>query len=160
MLRMQLALNAGIQLYINQPKIFQFKNGLIYCYYYLFKGARILVHNRTTYPQFFNGIMIPSGSQAYVQVDRVFSSHMEQPYSDCVRNIDENYPSKFVKILLKTGYAYTQQLCFMACYQNVVIKQCGCYELYSQTVTSYPYINETDVQSCRNSSQIRCHELV
>lgn len=122
-------------------------------------GARLVVHNHTIFPAFFDGIYIPSGMQNNIMVERKFSSHLEQPYSDCTKNIDINYPSKLVKAILSTGYSYTQQNCFYTCFQFYLIENCGCYD-FSSFVPINTYMNATNLQPCLNFSQINCDSKV
>lgn len=107
-------------------------------------------------PTLFNGISLPSGRQTSLEVQRKFSNMMEKPYSDCVENIDENYPSDLVKTLLKKGYAYTQQNCFLACYQSYVKKSCGCYDVIAYFISGTPDLNFSSIEFCTNANVVVC----
>lgn len=119
----------------------------------------MLVHNKTTMPLFFTGISVPTGSQTNLQVDRVFSSYLPRPYSDCVEDIDENYPSKLVNIMLKQGFTYSQQNCFLACYQRFVFQTCKCYNSAAKVITGYPEDDSSNV-FCTNFTLLKCDTKV
>lgn len=123
-------------------------------------GAHVLVHNKSDFPAFFDGISVASGTKTNIQIERVFTYHLEKPYSACVKNIDENYPSKLVKTMLQRGYKYTQQNCFLACYQDRSLEKCGCHDMYSQILTGVPPLNDTGSVFCTNYSQVVCDSQV
>lgn len=104
---------------------------------------------------------VATGSKTNIQIDRVYSYYLASPFSDCTRNIDANHPSKLVKGLLSKGYMYRQQDCFMACFQANCMKECQCYDVYIQYMTSTPNLNETIVYGpCFNLTQVKCSEKV
>lgn len=119
-------------------------------------GAHVLVHNKSDKPAFFKGLGVGSGLKGSIEVERSFTYHLEKPYSDCVKDIDGNYPSELVKTMLQSGYKYTQQNCFLACYQDFSFKKCACYDMYSQVLSGVPLINATGAVFCTNMSQIFC----
>lgn len=123
-------------------------------------GAHVLVHNKSDFPPIFDGISVASGTKTNIQVERVFSYNLEKPYSACIKDIDENYPSDFVKTMLQSGYKYTQQNCFLACYQEFSFEKCGCYDMYSQVLTGVPPLNDTNDVFCTNFSQVVCDSQV
>lgn len=122
-------------------------------------GARVVVHNQSRVPIFYEGIMTPTGFQTSVEVRRVFSSHLSSPYSDCTNTIDSSYPSKIVKAILNSGQGYRQQLCFNICFQFYVTQRCGCYD-FSSSIPPSLYLDTTTYRPCRNISQIQCDTLV
>jgi hypothetical protein len=125
-------------------------------------GALVFVHNKTDNPAFYDGLGVASGTKAGVLVDREFSYHLEHPYSDCIKDIDENYPSTLVKTMIKNGITYTQNKCFLACFQEYVFENCGCYDAFAHEQTGVPDIdaNSTDVVFCANLTQNECDSIV
>lgn len=119
-------------------------------------GARVIVFNRTHQPVFYEGVLAASGAKTSVEIDRVFSYYLEQPFSDCTRDITLDYPSELVKGILHTGYAYTREICFLACYQRYAIEKCGCFNLYIQMLTGTPSLNETLYETCLNYTHLIC----
>lgn len=122
-------------------------------------GVNVIVHNQTTSPGMSDGIFVSSGTQTNIQVERIFSSHLEAPYSECTKRISADYPSNLVKIMLSLGLTYTQQSCFMVCFQRYLMKKCGCYE-FSSPVPVYMFMNITNSRPCLNLSDVRCDALV
>ena len=125
-------------------------------------GAVVIVHNKTDHPAFYDAIGLSSGTKAGVLIERVFSYHLEYPYSDCVKDIDESYPSALIKTMLQKGYAYTQKNCFLACYQEFSFKKCGCYDVFAYQQTGVPAsdANYTDILFCTNFTQMFCDSQV
>lgn len=122
-------------------------------------GARVVVHNQTHSPSFYEGIHVAIGAETYVEVNRAFSSLLEKPYSDCMNYIDiTHHPSKLVKSIISTGYAYTQQHCFYACYQFYLIERCGCHDFSSLLpITTFTSQN---IRPCLNFTQMTCNAQV
>lgn len=123
-------------------------------------GLHVLVHNKSDYPGFYNGVSIAAGTKAGVEIERVFTYHMPKPYSDCTEDIDETYQSDLVQTMLQTGYKYTQQNCFLACYQSIAFERCGCYDMYAKTITGVPAINVSQIVFCTNYTQVMCDSQV
>lgn len=97
-------------------------------------GAHVIVHNRTVrQPQFYDGLSVSVGTCTNIAVSRVYSSRMQQPYSDCVRNGDlDNRPrdrSLYAATLLNANLTYRQSDCFDVCLQRYVVEYCGCYSI-------------------------------
>lgn len=121
-------------------------------------GARVVIHNQTRLPSLNEGMLLSIGQQTYIDVNRMFSSLLEQPYSNCVGTIDINHPSKLVKLILSSGVSYTQQDCFYACYQFYLIGKCGCFGFPSiLPLTTFTNLNH---QPCLNYSQMVCNSKV
>lgn len=116
------------------------------------------MHNKSTQPLFFTGTSVPTGSQTNLQVGRIFSSYLPSPYSDCLRVIDETHPSPLVRALLSKGYMYTQQNCFLACYQNYTFQKCNCYDVFTKIITNAPMDNTdgSEYSYCLNITQVQC----
>lgn len=121
-------------------------------------GIRLVVHNQTHRPDFSEGILITPGTQTFVGIGRSFSSHLEYPYSNCVHEINTNHPSKLVKSILATDYKYTQEICFMACYQVLLNNRCSCFDFGS--VLPMSTFTSQNLTPCVNSSQMTCNTNV
>ena len=97
-------------------------------------GAVIRIGNSSYSTYYSNdGIFVSPGSNTYIVVDREFKSILPKPYSNC--EVESNSPKlrlnlDVYNLIGQSNYAYTQQLCFMQCYQNFVIKRYNC-SLYS-----------------------------
>lgn len=123
-------------------------------------GIRIVVHNQSKTPSFYDGSLLSAGTQSFVEVQRIFSSHLEKPYSDCTKDITIDYPSKIVKSMLNAGYAYNQKDCFYACFQNYLIDKCGCYDFSISRSVIKVMFQGSDVKPCLNFSQMLCDTQV
>jgi hypothetical protein len=93
-------------------------------------GALIRIGNSShSYYYDDGGIFVSPGFETFLNVDREFKSVMPKPYSDC--EIDSNSP-KFIQgldlynLILESDYEYTQQLCFVQCYQRFIISKYNC----------------------------------
>jgi hypothetical protein len=77
-----------------------------------------------------SGILITSGSQTSITVDREFKSILPKPYSNC--EIVDSQLNKFrsdlefYNLISTSEYAYTQQLCFVICIQKYYIQKYNC----------------------------------
>jgi hypothetical protein len=75
------------------------------------------------------GIFLSPGMSSYIAVDREFKSMLPKPYSNC--EIESNSPyyrhdSLLYDLIDKSDFEYTQQLCFVQCYQHYIIKKYNC----------------------------------
>lgn len=118
-------------------------------------GITVRVTNQSSYPKFNEGVLVPNGFQSNIEIRRVFSSHLEAPYSSCTKNIDENFPSPYVPALIKNGYCYTQQTCFLMCFQKYLIGVCGCYD-HITLIPPSMYLNTTGIRPCANFTDTLC----
>lgn len=91
-------------------------------------GIHVIVHNKTDRPSYLRGIKASVGHLTAIEVSRTFSERIEQPYSDCIEDM-ESYADKslFVKTILETNYSYRQTDCFNVCLQSYIFKDCHCY---------------------------------
>ena len=97
-------------------------------------GVHITVHNRSVRPIFFNGFNANVGTFTYVALNREFTSLLEHPYSECIRDI-QSYAKRsiYVKALLDANITYSQNYCFNVCLQDRIVRDCHCY------VLEFPY---------------------
>jgi hypothetical protein len=109
-------------------------------------GAIVRIGNNsymTSYPG-LSGVLVGGGSSVNIVVEREFKSILPKPYSNC--GIDSNSPSyiqglDFYNLIVQSNYKYTQQLCFLQCYQNYLFKKYNCtdvllFSLYNATPCS------------------------
>ena len=85
-----------------------------------------------------NGLLVPAGLQTNMIVDRSFKSSLPSPYSDC--EIANDSPttegSEIYRLIAQTSYQYTQQLCFIECYQKWAISTCNCSDSFVSVFNS------------------------
>jgi hypothetical protein len=80
-----------------------------------------------------NGILVPSGFQTNIAIEREFKSTLPKPYSNC--EINSNSPRfmsglDLYNLIGQTDYAYSQQLCFSQCIQKKSIDKYNCTLFY------------------------------
>ena len=75
-----------------------------------------------------DGIKVAPGFNTDIAINRAFKFTLPSPYSNC--EIDASSPktsdSELFNLIAQSNYEYTQQLCFLQCFQKEVIKECGC----------------------------------
>ena len=93
-------------------------------------GALIRIGN-SSYSTFYSngGILVSSGFQTNIVVEREFKSVLSKPYSNC--EIDSKSPDvipnlELYNLISQSEYAYTQQLCFIQCYEKFIISKYNC----------------------------------
>ena len=98
---------------------------------YSFGSGLIVRIGNSSYSTYYSngGIFISPGTNAYISVEREFRTMLPKPYSKC--EIESNAPKfkrgyGFYNLIAESTYAYTQQLCFMQCYQSYMIKKFNC----------------------------------
>lgn len=121
-------------------------------------GIRVMIHNQSQSPVYSDGMLVPVGAETHVRINRLFSSRLEQPYSECNSHIDEHHPSELVRLLLSNGYWYTQRDCFLACYQYYLVDKCDCFD-YASLLPTSTFTNKS-IQPCANLTQILCNSDV
>jgi hypothetical protein len=99
------------------------------------------------------GIFLSPGLSSYIAVDREFKSILPKPYSNC--EIDSNSPkyrhdSLLYDLIDKSDYAYTQQLCFVQCYQDYIIKKYNCSITY--------FLNLFNASTCNSSLEMSIYD--
>lgn len=125
--------------------------------------AIFIVENQTTLPTFYNGITVSTGTQSNINVQRIFSSHLEKPYSDCTKDITSDYPSQLVKAVFSLaydyGYGYTQQNCFLASFQRYLLTACNCFDTSVNFTLSF-ITERTDMKPCITFNDTQCETNV
>ena len=91
--------------------------------------VRIENSSYSTYYSYADGVFVSAGFQTNIVVDRSFKSILAEPYSNCEIS---TYSPQFIQgldlynLISESGYKYTQQLCFIQCYQKYIIKKYSC----------------------------------
>lgn len=94
-------------------------------------GAIVRIGN-SSYASFYpprSGSLVSSGFQTNIAIDRELKSILPKPYSNC--EIDSNSP-QFIQdldlynLISQSDYFYTQQLCFLQCFQKCLIEKINC----------------------------------
>ena len=103
-------------------------------------GALIRIGNNSYL--FGDGNLVSSGFTTNIAVEREFKSILPKPYSNC--EIDTN-TKKFIQgldlynLISESKYVYTQQFCFLQCYQQFIIRKYNC-----STARFFSIINATN----------------
>jgi hypothetical protein len=100
--------------------------------YFRLDGFSIVVHNGTMDPRYyggvsFDGIEISPGFSTNIIVNRIFTYKLEEPYNDCLKNLDhiDSFHSDIYKLMLnKNKYKYRQKDCFDYCVAKQFINKC------------------------------------
>ena len=85
-----------------------------------------------------DGIKISAGLQTDIVVERSFKFMLPSPYSNCKVNSDTSTTegSDIFVLIAQSAYEYSQQLCFVQCYQQMVIRDCHCKDVYISLLNS------------------------
>ena len=102
-------------------------------------GAVIRIGNSSyeTFYSYGEGIFLSPGFETNIIIDREFRSVLPKPYSNC--EIDSNSP-QFIEGLdlynqiSQSGYKYTQQVCFLECYQKYVFNKYNCTNFFFPSI--------------------------
>jgi hypothetical protein len=74
---------------------------------------------------------VAPGFKTNIVIERVFEKHLPHPYSNCDLD-NEASPdtaassSDLYKLIWHSPVQYTQQICFDACAEREIIRQCNC----------------------------------
>jgi hypothetical protein len=109
-------------------------------------GAIFHIGNSSYSTYYLNsGLLVSSGFQTSIAVDREFKSILPKPYSNC--EIDSASPKfrpnmDLYNLIAESKFAYTQQLCFVECIQAYYIKNYNCTITYLPSLYN---VSECDV---------------
>ena len=93
--------------------------------YYYESGMRILIHNSSLdIPLVYeNGISLAPGFNYHIKVDRTFYSRLEDPYSDCIKDLSNktSHKSFIMNVMFDAlGFTtYNKQYCENLIFQGV-----------------------------------------
>ena len=113
-------------------------------------GALVRIANNSAHHTTFyskdHGILVSPGHQTNIAIEREFKSILPRPYSNC--DIDSLDSPQFISgldiynLIVGANYSYTQQLCFIQCYQKYILDKYNCTNPY--------YISlYTNVNACK-----------
>ena len=90
-------------------------------------GALFRIGN-STYQN--NDILVSFGFQTNIAVEREFKTILPKPYSNCEFDSDSSKfrhdVSDLYNLIIQSEYAYTQQFCFLQCFQKHVFNKFNC----------------------------------
>ena len=118
-------------------------------------GLLIRIGNSSYLTYYFDsGIFISPGFNTYLSVDREFKSILPKPYSSC--EVDSNSPTfiqdmDLYNLISKSDYSYTQELCFLQCYQNNLIKKYNCTDFHYLSLFNLTYCTDEVMNLIWNS---------
>ena len=109
-------------------------------------GLVVFIHNRTLPPTYFDDpILIETGKETNLIIERVFTKNEPSPYSRCLNS----FPSELGQFLvIRLNRTYRQKDCLDMCMQRALIKECGCY------FNGLPFFSPSE--PCFNASEIQC----
>jgi hypothetical protein len=95
---------------------------------YVNESGLVIRIGNSSYSMYYgnNGVFLSPGMSSYIVVDREFKSILPKPYSNCEIDSNSLSYSYLYNLIVKSNYAYTQQLCIMQCYQDYIIKNYNC----------------------------------
>ena len=113
-------------------------------------GLNLIIENNTYLTDNkWNWITLDGGTINYMSIQRKFSFKIARPYSEC--DIDNDSPRHFDSVyynrILNSPYQYSQEFCFIECFQDNVLQKCNC---------TYPYYFSLLSVSCKNTDQVIC----
>jgi hypothetical protein len=117
-------------------------------------GIYLVVHNQSTLPfTLDSGINIPTGFETYISVNRDFTTKLDKPYSDCLKELksDNTYAKKLFGYFNDLGVTYyDQNFCYTLCYQDKLINKCNCCDISTPSILNATY--------CANDDELECLE--
>ena len=121
---------------------------------YAGRGILVRIENSSFLTEHNAGdIKIPAGFHTNMRVERSFKSIMPRPYSNC--EIDNDSPrtmnSDLYNLIAASPYEYTQQICFLQCYQKLTIQYCNCSD---SSLSLY------DAAYCTSDDELACVDTV
>ncbi len=97
---------------------------------YDFVSTLVSIHNVTSPLYELNsGSSISTGSWNYFQIERVFSQHLGEPYSNCLKDITSfKRNKKIIEIINSSKRTYSQDDCYYICARIHALEEsnCGC----------------------------------
>ena len=93
-----------------------------------------------------------SGVETNVAVERVYSSQLPSPYSDCIvdKNTPKNFKSDLYDLFVQTSTRYKQTDCFDLCKQKFYISYCNCSLFQIFSLFNVTYCNSLEELNCLN----------
>ena len=108
----------ALVLYLNDVSKYSFKYINTDLLHTSASGVRVNIHPRDTLPDSKDGVNVPPGQETNIMIHAKYRTKLKSPYSTC----------QDTDILNKSRgqYKYTVSACDDLCYQDMIIKRCGC----------------------------------
>lgn len=122
--------------------------------YALYQGIHLVVHNQSDSPFALNsGITIKAGAKSYVGVNRQFTNKLNGSFSNCLTDLipvtGNSYSSTLFSYFNQLNVTYyDQKFCYNLCYQDKLIKKCGCADIIVPTLNNADYCDTYKTISC------------
>ena len=111
-------------------------------------GMIVFIHNQSSKPVVSEGTRLKQNSLINIIIKKKFTQREPYPYSDCQDLNDFKFNKTLYNAIIESGSSYKQKLCFDLCLQQIIIKNCGCYDL--------KYLKILNTSSCLNLTQLEC----
>ena len=93
-------------------------------------GAVIRIGNSSYLTSYIpgDGIKVSTGHATSISLKRSFKFILPKPYSNCLIDNQTNsgFQSSLFELIQNSAYKYTQPLCFMQCFQRIILLKCNC----------------------------------
>ena len=96
-----------------------------------------------------NGFWIKTGSWMFYEVSRVFTEHLGEPYSQCLKNVSTfSLNNTLINYILDSNRTYSQSDCFYLCSHLHAIEEsnCSCNSSLSQFLSECIPRTDTDTE--------------
>lgn len=123
---------------------------------YDYRDVLIAIHNQSMPPlDIYNvGYLLSTGSWNYFQIERIFNTRLDPPYSDCLKDVttfEKN--TTIVKHILALNRTYTQTDCFTLCsYLSATdASNCSCnanLDQFFKKCVRKPFEIQTEEKAC------------
>jgi hypothetical protein len=118
-------------------------------------GVHVFVHNKSTIPNFSDGIDVPTGKSTNIAINRVYFKRIEKPFSECTKDLThiDSHESKFYKMIIRANQTYHQKDCFDLCLYAKIDEQCNC--TFDHEMNRFQR-----AQLCFSASELTCMKSV
>jgi len=102
------------------------------------RKINVFIHNGASkYPSTTQSILVSNNCETHVILDRTEVHKKEQPYSECISDLD-SFDSVEFRATLSNG-KYKKSDCLIHCAQSYINRHCGCYSVYIQNSINGKY---------------------
>ena len=117
-------------------------------------GLVMRIENSSNLELNSDGILLGSGMQTDIGIERKFRRQLAKPYSDCDIEDDQidAYPSDLYNLFIRSGYKYTRHDCLDMCMQKILVNECNC------TNMNFKSFYQRD--NCESFMEIECMNRV
>jgi hypothetical protein len=99
---------------------------------------------------------IKADQRTYVGIRRLFTSKLEETYSNCLKKLETDYPNlkRYFGYFHDLGIDYyNKKFCYQVCVQDLLLKQCGCVNIITQAINNASYCEIESDLKCLSSFQ-------